>query len=175
MCEFKKYNSIQFPAHWSCSEIQRQYAEIALRPIFSYKLPYIVGFGLVEMAISTNPKPAIYRNLYEDTGSVAEWAWWYCILALHGEIVCDSEHCVTLYIYQIHMCCTLARVCTLYITCHLLDRGSPGLLGIQFHQDPTLVLSRDPLPPLKQQRALCRVAIGEPQIARRWFDVGPAS
>ena len=24
----------------------------------------IVGFGLVEMAISTNPKPTIYRNLY---------------------------------------------------------------------------------------------------------------
>ena len=28
---------------------------------------YIVGFGLVEMAISTNPKPTIYRNLYENT------------------------------------------------------------------------------------------------------------
>ena len=37
-------------------------------PIFSYKLRYIVGFGLVEMAISTNPKPTIYRNLYENTG-----------------------------------------------------------------------------------------------------------
>ena len=33
-------------------------------PIFSYKLLYIVGFRLVEMAISTNPKPMIYRNLY---------------------------------------------------------------------------------------------------------------
>ena len=33
-------------------------------PLFSYKLRYIVGFGLVEMAISTNPKPVIYRNLY---------------------------------------------------------------------------------------------------------------
>ena len=30
-------------------------------PVFSYKLRYI---GLVEMAISTNPKPTIYRNLY---------------------------------------------------------------------------------------------------------------
>ena len=28
----------------------------------------IVGFELVEMATSTNQKPTIYRNLYEDTG-----------------------------------------------------------------------------------------------------------
>ena len=28
-------------------------------PVFSYKLRYIVGFGLDEMAISTNPKPTI--------------------------------------------------------------------------------------------------------------------
>ena len=34
----------------------------------SYKLRYIVGFWLVEMAISTNQKPTIYRNLYENTG-----------------------------------------------------------------------------------------------------------
>ena len=39
----------------------------AVGPVFLYKLRYIVGFGLVEMAISTNPKPAIYRNLYENT------------------------------------------------------------------------------------------------------------
>ena len=37
-------------------------------PVFSYKLRYIVGFGSVEMAISTNPKPTIYRNLYDNTG-----------------------------------------------------------------------------------------------------------
>ena len=37
-------------------------------PVFSYKLRYIVGFWLVEMAISTNLKPTIYRNLYENTG-----------------------------------------------------------------------------------------------------------
>ena len=36
--------------------------------VFSYKLRYIVGFGLVEMAISTNPKHTMYRNLYENTG-----------------------------------------------------------------------------------------------------------
>ena len=34
-------------------------------PVFSYKLRYIVGFGLVEMVIS---KSTIYRNLYENTG-----------------------------------------------------------------------------------------------------------
>ena len=37
-------------------------------PVFSYKLRYIVGFWLVEMAISTNQKPTIYRNLYENMG-----------------------------------------------------------------------------------------------------------
>ena len=36
--------------------------------VFSYKLRYIVGFWLVEMTISTNQKPTIYRNLYENTG-----------------------------------------------------------------------------------------------------------
>ena len=39
-------------------------------PVFSYKLRYIVGFWLVEMAISTNQKPTIYRNLYENTAHV---------------------------------------------------------------------------------------------------------
>ena len=37
-------------------------------PVFSYKLRYIVGFWLVEMVISTNQNPTIYRNLYENTG-----------------------------------------------------------------------------------------------------------
>ena len=41
-------------------------------PVFSYKLRYIVGFWLVEMAISTNQKPTIYRNLYENTGPVID-------------------------------------------------------------------------------------------------------
>ena len=35
--------------------------------VLSYELLYIVGFGLVEMAISTNQKPTIYRNLYGNT------------------------------------------------------------------------------------------------------------
>ena len=33
----------------------------------SYDLSSIVGFGLFEMAISNNPKPTVYRNLYENT------------------------------------------------------------------------------------------------------------
>ena len=37
-------------------------------PVFSYKLRDLAGFGLVEMVISTNTKPTIYRNVYEDTG-----------------------------------------------------------------------------------------------------------
>ena len=37
------------------------------RAVLSYKLRYIVGFWLVEMTISTNPKATIYRNLYENT------------------------------------------------------------------------------------------------------------
>ena len=40
----------------------------AAGPVFWYKLRYIVGFWLVEMAISTNQKPMIYRNLYQNTG-----------------------------------------------------------------------------------------------------------
>ena len=36
-------------------------------PVFSYKLRYIVGFSLVETAVSTNQKPTMYRNLYENT------------------------------------------------------------------------------------------------------------
>ena len=39
------------------------------RMVFSYKLRYIIGFGLVGIAISTNPKPTIYRNLYVNTGT----------------------------------------------------------------------------------------------------------
>ena len=48
-------------------------------PIFSYKLRYIVGFRLVEMAISTNQKLTIYGNLYENMGPVV-WT------------ACDYEH-----------------------------------------------------------------------------------
>ena len=54
----KKINEIIFHA-W----IKRK-----TRPVFSYKMRYIVGYGLIEMAISTNPKPTIYRNLHENTG-----------------------------------------------------------------------------------------------------------
>ena len=50
--------------------------------VFSYKLRYIVGFWLVEMAISTNQKPTIYRNLYENTGPVWQWIPWKIIILL---------------------------------------------------------------------------------------------
>ena len=48
--------------------LQAIYKIANLGRLFSNKLRYIPGFGLVEMAILTNPKPAIYRNLYENTG-----------------------------------------------------------------------------------------------------------
>ena len=35
-------------------------------PVFSCKLRYLVGFGSVEIVNSTNPKPTIYRNLFEN-------------------------------------------------------------------------------------------------------------
>ena len=47
-------------------------AQCSAGAVFSYKLRYIVGFWLVEMAISTNQKPTIYRNLYENTGPVLD-------------------------------------------------------------------------------------------------------
>ena len=59
-------------------------------PLFSYKLRYIVGFRLVEMAIATNPMPTIYRNLYENTDPAfkAEPALKYWLL-------CDSNIFIT--------------------------------------------------------------------------------
>ena len=57
-------------------------------PVFSYKLRHIVGFWLVEMAISTNQKPTIYRNLYENTGPVL------CIFLLTVLPGCASTYVV---------------------------------------------------------------------------------
>ena len=39
------------------------------QPVFFYNLRHVVGFGLVDMAPLTNPKPTIYRNLCENTGT----------------------------------------------------------------------------------------------------------
>ena len=40
---------------------------------YLYKLRYTVGFGLVEMTISTNPKSTVY-NLYENTDpALCQW------------------------------------------------------------------------------------------------------
>ena len=71
----KRCDSNQYPTritkhsddgeHW-----QDVMANVNPGPVFSYKLRYIVGFWLVEMAISTNQKPMIYRNLYKNTGPV---------------------------------------------------------------------------------------------------------
>ena len=49
--------------------------------VFSYKLRYIVGFGLVEMTISTNPKPTIYPNLYENTVPACCGSMVFCALS----------------------------------------------------------------------------------------------
>ena len=50
---------------------------------FLYTLWYTVGFWLVQMTISTNPKPMIYRNLYENTDPAeveffeVVWIWFW--------------------------------------------------------------------------------------------------
>ena len=44
-------------------------------PVLSFKLRYIVGFKLVEMAISTNPKPTTYRNFHENLGPSFLCGW----------------------------------------------------------------------------------------------------
>ena len=49
VCAFSSFNT------WACVRVQ---------------VTIIVGFRLVEMAILTSLKPAIYRNLYENNGSV---------------------------------------------------------------------------------------------------------
>ena len=53
--------------------IFKREAGIAICDLFSLKgsIRYIVGFWLVEMSISTNQKPTIYRNLYENTAPVS--------------------------------------------------------------------------------------------------------
>ena len=38
-------------------------------PVFLYTLRYIVGFGLDEMVVPTNPKATIYRNFPANTGN----------------------------------------------------------------------------------------------------------
>ena len=55
--------------------IYRPAIRVGSGPVFSYKLRYIVGFWLVEMAISTNQKPTIYRNLYKNTGPDHHATW----------------------------------------------------------------------------------------------------
>ena len=52
----------------ACQDAPEHSQEDAPRPVYSYKLQCIVCFGLVKMVISTNLKPMVYRNLYENTG-----------------------------------------------------------------------------------------------------------
>ena len=57
-----------FAAHSSCDDVNE--CLIRATPGPYSRTPYdiyIVGFGLVEMAISTNPRPKIYPNLYQNT------------------------------------------------------------------------------------------------------------
>ena len=60
--------------------------------VFSYKLRYNVGLGLVKMAISTNPKPTIYRNLYENTSPDVHWL---CVPTCKA--VCIGSNCKVVY------------------------------------------------------------------------------
>ena len=55
--------------HWPSKERSEKHEKYG--PVFSYKLRlYIYDYiGLVEIAISTNLKATIYRNLYEKTVS----------------------------------------------------------------------------------------------------------
>ena len=72
------YYFISYMAHWYaydvwtyskvryCSAVKHffSYYYQTDGPEFSYKLRYIVGFGLVVIAISTNPKPTTYCSLH---------------------------------------------------------------------------------------------------------------
>ena len=53
----------------------------------SDKLRYILGFGSVEMAISTNPKPTIYRKLYENTGPGVQGSTSHVYWVVKGMVV----------------------------------------------------------------------------------------
>ena len=59
--------------------------------VLSYKLRYIVGLGLVEMAISTNPRPTIYRNLYENR-QADSCGNCYVINGLSGDTVTTARY-----------------------------------------------------------------------------------
>ena len=48
--------------------------------LFSCMSRYIAGFGLVEMAISTNPKPVIYRDVHIIQAQPIVWKAHYCYL-----------------------------------------------------------------------------------------------
>ena len=97
--------------HWlnvSCLRPHVARQDCVIGPVFSYKLWYIVEFWLVEMVISTNQKPTIYRNLYENTGPG---------LSLHSCIVgLNVMRCEPMYTDCV--CTAIAR--------HIEKQMSPG-------------------------------------------------
>ena len=62
-------NAVSMLGWWACDgrQTSKQHWSRA-RILIQVTEGYIVGFGLVELAISTNPKPTMYRNVYENTG-----------------------------------------------------------------------------------------------------------
>ena len=81
---FSSKNTFLSVCSWSCIQCFSNIYCISVcpcpGPVFSYKLRYIIGFSLVEMAISTNPKPTIYRKLYENTGPGLVLYFWSFLL-----------------------------------------------------------------------------------------------
>ena len=52
-------------ARLACKLHRAEVSSCCTGPVLSYNLRFIVGFWLFEIAISTNQKPTIYRNLYD--------------------------------------------------------------------------------------------------------------
>ena len=71
---------------------------------------YIVGFGLVEMAISTNPKPTIYRNLYENMCPSTKYKVIIFFIDLHRGVNVEQRNskCKTLCPAKFDCCDTRA-------------------------------------------------------------------
>ena len=94
-------------------------------PVFSYKLRYIVGFALVEMAISTNAKPTIYRNLYENTAMMSTTvivSVFYLHLLQKWKMV-DPRAAKTVYI-RFHI--ISLKFPTYFCSCSLINQSNLG-------------------------------------------------
>ena len=60
LSEIKLITSVNSIAGLHSQNTESVYVDFEPGSVLSYKLRYIVGLGLVEMVISTNPKPTIY-------------------------------------------------------------------------------------------------------------------